>query len=302
MKRFGPYLFAFCLAFASAARAQEGDARAQAKAAFGEGQKAFGSKDYAQALTHFRRAFELHRHDAVRFNIAVCMEKLGKNREALLEYEAAARSDQLDADARARAADLAAKARLELGTLVVDGSPSGADVLIDGEQLCNVPCSVRLDPTRHEVEVKSGSQAERRSVVVTKQETRRIRVELGAGAAPPPRDEPADKPVSVEPVRDTPVTSGGGPGWLTWTGAGLVVVGGAGIALFGSQAKSHHDDWVETGNQGAKDDGIRARNLTNASIGVAVLGAVAVGIDLFVLAPKRAKPASARFRGVRLEF
>jgi hypothetical protein len=279
------------------------DARAQAKAAFGDGQRAFEAKDYAQALTHFRRAFELHHHDAVRFNIAVCLQKMERHREALLEYEAAAKSDQLDEAARDRARDLATAARLELGTLAVSGSPAGADVLVDGVEICNLPCTVSVDPTRHEVEVRSGGKSERRSVVVAKQEARRINVELGGTSAKAPVPEAAPLAPSVEPVHDAPkAASGGGPGWLTWTGAGLVVLGGAGAAIFGSQAKSNHDDWVETGNPSAKDDGVRARNLTNASIGVAVLGAVAIGVDLLVLGPKRAKKEAAGFRGVRFHF
>jgi hypothetical protein len=261
------------------------DTRAEAKAAFQAGQASFEARDYTQALAQFRRAFDLHRHDAVRFNIAVCLQRLGRNREALIEYERAAKSEQLSEADRARAANEADLARKKLGTLVVSGT-DGAEVIVDGVQLCNIPCDERLDPARHEVVVRNRLGEERRIVSITRQETRRISVVLGAtngGGS----EAPAAIPVRTEPSPASPAAeSRHGPGWLTWTGAGLLVIGGVGTTVFGLQAKKQHDDWVETGDPSAKDAGVRARNLTNVSIGVAVVGAVAVVVDLFVLGKK----------------
>ena len=70
-------------------------------------ERAFAEADDERALALFRRAFELAPHDAVRFNIAVCLERLGRPAEAISEYEAAARSAQLDEATRARARDQA---------------------------------------------------------------------------------------------------------------------------------------------------------------------------------------------------
>lgn len=298
-----------CLLFALAPSAlaqgaPSTSAKREAKAAFAAGQKAFDKKDYAEALQHFRKAFNLHGHDAVRFNIAVCLEKLGRVREAMIEYETAAKSDQLDDAARARASAQAADMRKQLGKLVVEGTPSGAEVLVDGEQLCNIPCSVDLDPARHDVTVQSGDKNEKRSVEIVKQETRTIRVKLDDASAPATPAAPAEPAVTPERDEPRPEARGGGPGWLTWTGIGLTAIGGAGIVVFGTRAKSKHDDWVETGDPSAKDDGVMARNLTNASIGVAVLGAVAIGVDLLFLAPNRrpSKETATAPRGLRFEF
>lgn len=302
LRAFAPML-ALMLASATAlAEPPSQSARAEAKAEFSTGQKAFAKRDYAEALTHFKKAFELHPHDAVRFNVAVCLEKLGRFREAVREYEAAAKSDQLDAAARKDAETKAASARGELGTLEVQGSPEGAEVLVEGAQVCNLPCTVELDARKHEVVVRSGEQTERREVVVRRQAKSLIRVELAAGEAQASasRAEPAETSVSPvlspAPEPDAAESETRGPGWLTWTGAGLVVLGGVGIGVFGSQASSKHDEFVDTGSEEARDDGVRARNLTNVSIGVAALGAIAIGVDLLVFA-NQPEPRSARFRG-----
>ena len=309
MRRFTWLLSLLCLLLVltpdARGQAASGSAKREAKVEFAAGQKAFDQKDYAEALQHFRNAFSLHGHDAVRFNIAVCLERLGRVREAMIEYETAAKSDQLDDAARARASAQADETRRQLGKLVVEGTPSGAEVLVDGEQLCNLPCSVDLDPKRHEIAIRSGDKSEKRSVEIVKQETRSIRVKLDDAAPPAVEPGPVEPGnVVIQRGEPKPETRGGGPGWLTWTGAGLTVLGGAGIVLFGTRAKAKHDDWVETGDPSAKDDGVMARNLTNASIGVAVLGAVAIGVDLLFLAPNRrpSKEAASAPSGLRFQF
>lgn len=274
----------------AAAPAHADNDRARAKAQFIAGQHAFEVKDYAGALEHFRQAFKLHRYDAVRFNIAVCLERLGKNREAVAQYLAASKSDELNAATRRRASEKAAQARKQLGTLSVDGTPKGADVLVDGEELCNLPCKVELDPGAHRVVVQDGRLSEQRKVWITKQNTRRVSIALGPATRTPAKvTGPALAPVRHDEHTPTaPPSSSGGPGWLTWAGAGVMVLGGAGIAVFGTKAKSDHDQWVATGAPAARSDGLRARDLANVSIGVAALGAIAIGIDLLLLGPHRA--------------
>jgi hypothetical protein len=297
-----PGLIAFALLLSAAPDALGADPRVEAKAEFGQGQRAFEKKDYQAALRHFQRAFELHAHDAVRFNIAVCLEKLGRHREALLQYQAAARSDQLDAKQRDRAERQARAAKAELGTLVVGGQPDGADVLIGGEQLCNLPCSIELDPGKHELSVRSGERSDSRAVFLRKGEKTQVSVKLEASAPAP--DEPpelrASDPLPPAPPEPPSASRERGPSWITWAGGGLVVLGGAGVAVFGPQAKSAHDEFVETGSEDARSDGVRARNLTNAAIGVAVSGVILIGLDLLIFA-RQPEQSSAR-RGLELAF
>lgn len=96
--------------FAASALAQ-GDVRARAGEEFAAGEAAFEAGEVETALGHFQRAFELAPHDAVRFNLAICFEALGRDEEALREYEIVAASAEVDADTRERAAVLAAGIR-----------------------------------------------------------------------------------------------------------------------------------------------------------------------------------------------
>ncbi len=72
------------------------------------------------------------------------------------------------------------------------------------------------------------------------------------------------------------------PGWLTWTGVGLAAVGVAGSIGFGVRALDLHDQFDESPTFALADEGSAMRDLTNVSIGVAVLGAVLFALDLFV--------------------
>ena len=68
-------------------------ASAQAPSAaeeFQRGLEAFEQDRIEAALAHFRSALELDPRDAVRFNIALCLEQLGQYRDAAEEYERAA--------------------------------------------------------------------------------------------------------------------------------------------------------------------------------------------------------------------
>lgn len=76
---------------------------ASAKRLFQQAEARFAAGAYEAALALFRQAMAAAPHDALLFNMAVCLERLGRAPEARETYEAAARSPQLDDAARARA-------------------------------------------------------------------------------------------------------------------------------------------------------------------------------------------------------
>src|SRR5262245_28534220 len=107
---------------ASSASAQPAGVRERAGAAFADAERAFNEADYPEALRLFRDAFTTLPDDRVRFNIAVCLERLGRFREAGIEYDAAATSSTLDPNVRERARVEAERVRGRLGKLVVEGA------------------------------------------------------------------------------------------------------------------------------------------------------------------------------------
>jgi len=288
----------FVLSLASGAHAQSGQTRAEARQSFQAGERAFESNDNEEALRHFKRAFELYPSDVVRFNIGVCLERLGRNREAMLEYELAAASTDLDDETRARAESDASRARARLGTLAVEGEPQGATVVVDGEELCTLPCEVAVDAGPHDVVVRDGDRESSHRPRVARGGRTTVTAEL---AAQETEVEEETEPEVVESELESR-----GPGALTWIGAGTAVLGGAGIVIFGLMAQSLHDDYVAMPDADTRDEGMLMRNLANASIGVAALGAVLVLVDLIFLSPKQVEREDVALRmgadGVRLVF
>jgi hypothetical protein len=268
-----------------------------ARDAFDRGESAFKAAEYEAALAAFREAFSAMAHDAVRFNIAVCLERLGRYREAAEQYDAAAASRSLGEADRQRARRSAQSARAALGTVVVEAGTPGAAVKIDDVERCRIPCRVALDPGRHRVSIGESPplaiDVERgREHVMVPPESR-----PDSTAAKP---EKRQKPSAVaEPVREAR-----GPGWLTWTGGALAVAGSASTVYFGLRTQSLHDDYVSEPTQERYDDGRQARLATNVSIGVAAVGAVLIAVDLLLLAPRERTPAaiSARRPVGRIEW
>lgn len=304
------------------AQAQQPSARerAQARAAFQRGERAFDAGRTEEALDDFRRAFRLAPHDAVRFNIAVCLERLGRFIEAAQEYDAAAVSEMLDAPTLQRAREQAARVRLSTATLVVSGSPAGADVLVDDERRCALPCRVQVDPGERRVVVRSSDGEASRTLTVARGAEARVRLAVertppsggggggggtgGSGGGGGDGDG-GDGDGDGEPEDEA--SGWRGPGALTWIGGGVAVAGAIGVVAFGLQASGLHDDFQRTPTADIASDGETARDLTNVSIIVGAVGLAAVALDLFVLSRSggddEEEPAvSATPTGVRVRF
>jgi hypothetical protein len=261
------------LGLAGVAVAEDG---ATARAAFTQGERAFLEDDYGLALERFRRAMELEPHDAVRFNVAVCLERLGRFREAYLEYEAAASSPQLDSASLARAREQAARVRERLGRVLVD-EPRGAEVFLDGSSIGVVPCEALVDPKAHELELRDGARRVRASIELGRSETKRVR--LGFPAASPAASLAAS-PAPVALRRRV------GPGPLTWVGAVTSVAGLASFIGFGLRASALHERYLASPTASTRDEGLLVRDIANVSLVVGLVGALLLTVDLAWLAQR----------------
>jgi tetratricopeptide (TPR) repeat protein len=226
---------------------------------FQAAERAFADEDYPEALRLFRLAFSEAPDDRVRFNIAVCLERLGRFREAGTEYDAAASSDALPADVRDRARTEAARVRGRLGKLQVDGDPIGAPVRVDGAELCTLPCAIAIDPGRHEIVIETHDASDR-------------------GVATIERGKLAHLELHAEVVRERR-----GASWLTWVGSGAALFGATGTVVFGVRTRTLHDRYIGDPTAETRDAGLQAKELTNASIAVGALGVAVAAFDVLVL-------------------
>jgi hypothetical protein len=202
------------------------EALKRAREQFGQALALQTAGDWAGALTLLKEVAAVKSTPQVRFNMALCEEKLGKLVAALGDYELAA------ADARAEKADQVAEeveGRLEslrqrIPKLTVKRGPGAesAAVAIDGvsigEQMIGAP--MPTDPGPHTVEgTAPGFKLFRKSVKLAEQQSESIEIVL--------EPEPVAPPVS------------GGAGGAARPGAGRspvygYVIGGIGIASLGA--------------------------------------------------------------------
>lgn len=259
--------------------AQQQDVQRAAAERFRAGVAAMREGDFGAALERFERAEELHSHGANRFNIAVCLEELGRLREAELAYRLALESGQLPEE-RVREARLRMDGigeRLATVSLVAapGGSVSaGAVASVDG-QSCSLPCRLRVDPGAHrvsaqgflrDVQVPEGGEVEVAVVVPP------------GGVAEEPAPVVSEGAVSEGAVSEAPPEGSSRRGWWI-TGGALAVLGGAGTLAFGLHTQAIKEEFDAAPSAELQEDGRRYRGLTNGSIAVA-----GVGVGLMVVA------------------
>jgi hypothetical protein len=285
------------------ASATVGQAQAQAQAEdteaaqrdFEAASRAFDRGEHEEALRLFRSAFDAVPRAAVRFNIAVCLERLGRLREAWLEYRAAIAPGELTPEQLTRAESEAARLRALLATAEVRGSPEGADVRIDGVSVCSLPCTAEIDPGSHTVSAHANGQSAERGIRVDRGQRLSVELEVpravdttpanvldeegetatgdGASAVNGARGEDRDEPAG-----------GAGVGWLTGVGVAVAAIGAGGVIGFGLHTQSLHDEWLAGGPDEVRDEGLTMRTITNVSIGVLALGGALVLLDLLLAA------------------
>lgn len=262
-------------------------AEASVDHAFEAGVRAFEAGELELALTTFTSALDMVeggtvQSEEIRLNIALCLEHLGRHRQAASLYDELAQSDMLDEERREIAGRSAVQSRRRLGTLTVEGSPEGAQVIVDDEELCELPCEVQLDPGHHEVIIRADVGEASGSVEIEAGAVERIRLMVRAARSEPSQPSPESTPT---PRRR--------PTALTWAGFAHLVLGGAGIIGFGVSALTIHDDYVQSPSIDLRERGVLMRNFANISIGFAVIGAALVIVDIIVGFRRRRSNAGA---------
>jgi hypothetical protein len=201
------------------------EALKRAREQFGQALALQTAGDWAGALALLKEVAAVKSTPQVRFNMALCEEKLGKLVAALGDYELAA------ADARAEKADQVAeevegrleslRQRIPKITVKRGAGAEAALVVVDGvslgDQVIGTP--MPTDPGPHTVEATApGFKPFRKSVRVAEQQSETVEIVLEAEPAPAPVAGPAGGGLRPGPGR-SPVFG--------------YVIGGVGIASLG---------------------------------------------------------------------
>jgi hypothetical protein len=181
---------------------------------------------YADAITSYRASYELSRNPALLYNIGNAYERLGDYPRALAYLEQFALVAPIGLRARVPALpELIASVRGRLARVAVGCNVPGARVLVRGSWQGTTPLTASIStmpgPARVEV-VADGYQPFARDVVLSAgKETRFDAVLVSSGLFTNVSREAAP------PAKDGGLTTK----WWFWTGVGLVVAGGAAIAV-----------------------------------------------------------------------
>lgn len=233
---------------ASASAASIADAQAFVNSA----SQAFRKGDFAAALEALRKAEPIvaEANDptlaAIRFNIARCLEELGRSKEALDAYALYLRTP--DDSARKSRAQLAVKSlkRKVFGGIAVTCEPAGAMVTITGLVDTPTACPVRKEevkPGTYQVKVAfDGYTPAERELTVGAGDPTALTVALDkeakAGGVVMPDMQPPAEPVDPWP-------------WVLTGGGALAIAGGVGLTLAAAGAR----DDAEAAQPGAARDG-----------------------------------------------
>ena len=242
---------------------------------------AFVARRFADALALYQKARRASKAPLLAYMVARCQEQLGRIEEAIASYQAYLKSGKDEAvRGRATAAIRLLRERLSRGTLVLQVTPFGSLVSLDGKILGKAPLPPQtVAPGEHTIKVTHSSEIHERKVTVPGGGTINHVVRLDIGQV-----EGSDEQGSFAPWQ-----------WVS-LGVGIaVVVGGAAMvglgeselsAISDSSGASPANPSPTTQKQAASDidnwTTIRTAGFVLVGLGVAM---AAAGVVLAALEP-----------------
>lgn len=302
---------------AAAAEPDEATVEA-ARSDFAEGQSQFRSKKWSEALKSFERSYEKVPSPNAELMVARCLRELGRGPDAALAYkeaEAEARKRVKQGESKySDTADAAftegSQVRATLGTVRIHvtrgpGVPLPA-LSVDKKSVAlssTGDATVLHDPGSVQVTVRGGDGAEQRqTATVTAGSTAEVELtvtDAKTTSGPPAATKPVPPPTEGGSSFSQRVHAQDGEGrhfpswfWPASIAAGgvTVIAGGMGLG-FGASSKSQFEalrdecgpsHCVSDSQRQRVADGDRTQTIANVSFGVAIAGAIATAIVLYL--------------------
>jgi len=291
--------------------AQSGDDAAAGRALFAEARKLAAAGKYADACPKFEESLRLNRGIGTQFNLADCLERIGRTASAwghFLEVAAAARaSGQAERETVARQRAAALEPKLPRLVIEVDDQIEGLEVRRDGVLVgaAAYRTAMPVDPGKHVVVAAAPGRKGWSSelVVPAGPGTASVRVpELereGTAPVAPAAAAAKDPPAAVDPPADEKGTGLGTERTLALAAAGVGVAGAIAGTVFFFQYKARNSDAKDICPTPASpcppgsasthadlvEDARKARTLTYVGWGVGAAGLAGAAV-LWFTAPK----------------
>jgi hypothetical protein len=155
---------------------------AQARERFMAGAELFDAERFDAAAAEFERSFELRSVPVVLFNLAQCYRRLVRYDEAIDAFRRylALGGEEIAAARRRLVEDEIASLEAQIGTIVLDVTPAGARVSVDGRPLGTTPLAeLRLASGARTLRIEAeGHVTIEDELVVVGREHRRIELRL----------------------------------------------------------------------------------------------------------------------------
>jgi hypothetical protein len=140
------------------------DEKADARAAFQAGVKAFQGGDYATSLDKFQEADGLSHSPAITYNVARTLEKLERPQDAYEAYEAYVAEAGEGGEFTSAAIVAIAQIKARASRLSIESTPPGAEVTLDGKKLrSKTPVTVLVARGPHQIALALDDWSEARS-------------------------------------------------------------------------------------------------------------------------------------------
>jgi hypothetical protein len=274
---------------AAPAAAPTEEARAAARTAYQEGEKAFATGDFATAVAKFKQAHELLPTPHTAYWIAVSLDRQKLHADAALAYEAlladadAARiGDERLSQVRTRHEELS---KLVYGQLALTTVPS-ARITVDGEAKGQTPVELRLRTGVHQLTLEAdGYLTEQVELKIVPGQTLSDTLELKPvpkPPAPPPAATPAAPAPRAAPERSLV------PGYVM---LGLTAASAGAGAYFGIRALSSKSDFDDAPTESTADDVERFQMLSDVAFGAALTFGITAVVFLTSSPSAAAKPS-----------
>jgi len=274
-----------------AAPTSEEAKKEEAKKLYGEASEKFKANDFAGALPLFEQADTVYPGAAPKHKIAVCLDKLGKTREAIAAYRAFIDSNPGEkyaekvTEANARIAELQGMLPAQITLKVSPPDAKGLQVTLDGKPVQGT--SFEAPPGQHTLVVTAeGLQPQTEPLTLKGAEQREVALTL---TPPPPAAPPAPTP-PVAPPEQPPEEGGGSniPAYVTLgiAGAGVVLGTVFGIMALGAKSDFNAEGGATNDNADAAE---RDALIADMSFGVALTFGI-TGVVLLLTGGEEAAP------------
>lgn len=189
----------------------------KARQLYEEGLSAYKKDQWAESRAALLAAWSLNKHWQIAGLLADCEEQIGRHRDAA--EHAAYYLKNAPSDRHERATKLLTTAKAKIATLILQVTPAGAEILIDGVSAGRAPIADPLfvDPGAHEVVARIvGRPDATRALTLKAGAEERVSLTVSEVVVSPPTE-----PRSMVPV----VVLGGVAAFGLATGVGLFVAG-----------------------------------------------------------------------------